>query len=343
MADELKTTVINMKSLSQNIPDPVVIGAGDANGRTLRIIFTQEAAAQMTENTKVYLSWYHQGIDVKGYNVFTHITDDEDENFPPTWEIKYPKSMLYEGDVLACIQLVDNISIATSTNFMIHVLFDPNDGSRYTATDDFSEFQRAVVTMSTLSDEMRRQMVNQKIEFEDMQLEFMDVRQVAQDANSASEQAREIAEQALQVAQNALNTIVDLTDVAREARDTVQEVRENVTQIEERVTEVEQRLNQNDNVVNAIKEVADSALEIARAIDEKECGCGGVDEQEMSDAINAATQELTSQIQDTESRLSLNLNTAVNNLNDEIDRAKADVIAQYQNDLINAFTVTEFI
>ena len=84
MADELKTTVINMKSLSQNIPDPVIIGAGDANGRTLRIIFTQEAAAQMTENTKVYLSWYHQGIDVKGYNVFTHIIDDEDENLPPT-------------------------------------------------------------------------------------------------------------------------------------------------------------------------------------------------------------------------------------------------------------------
>ena len=84
MADELKTTVINMKSLSQNILDPIAIGAGDANGRTLRVIFTQEAAAQMTEDTKVYLSWHHQEIDVKGYNVFTKIVNDDDEDFPPT-------------------------------------------------------------------------------------------------------------------------------------------------------------------------------------------------------------------------------------------------------------------
>ena len=49
--NELKATVINLKSLSQNIPDPIVVGAGDANGRTLRVIFTQEAAAQMTEDT----------------------------------------------------------------------------------------------------------------------------------------------------------------------------------------------------------------------------------------------------------------------------------------------------
>jgi hypothetical protein len=56
MANELKATVINMKSLNQNILDPVIVGAGDANGRTLRVIFTQEAAAQMTPETKVYLS-----------------------------------------------------------------------------------------------------------------------------------------------------------------------------------------------------------------------------------------------------------------------------------------------
>jgi hypothetical protein len=56
MAAELKATVINMKSLSQNIPDPVVVGAGDASGRALRIIFTQEAEAQFTPETKVYLS-----------------------------------------------------------------------------------------------------------------------------------------------------------------------------------------------------------------------------------------------------------------------------------------------
>lgn len=232
MANELKATVINMKSLSQNIPDPVVVGAGDANGRTLRIIFTQEAAAQMTPDTKVYLSWHHQEVDIKGYNVFTKFENEEDEDLPLYWEITYPKSMLYEGNVLACIQIVDNISIATSTNFTIHVLIDPNDGTRYTATDDFSEFQKAVMNMATLSDEMKRQMANQKIEFEDMQLEFMDVRRITNEAENISMEAKQIAETSLQTSQNALNTIINLTTVATEARDIAQETKESVAQIE---------------------------------------------------------------------------------------------------------------
>ena len=56
MANELKATVINMKTLSQDLTDPVGVGAGEGAGRALRVIFTQEAAAQFTENTKVYLS-----------------------------------------------------------------------------------------------------------------------------------------------------------------------------------------------------------------------------------------------------------------------------------------------
>ena len=48
MAKELKTFVLNMKSLDQQIPSPILVGAGDANGRTFRIIFTQEAADMFT-------------------------------------------------------------------------------------------------------------------------------------------------------------------------------------------------------------------------------------------------------------------------------------------------------
>ena len=77
--DELKVFTVNMKSLDQNINDPVITGAGDANGRTFRIIFTQEAAAQLAEGTKVYLSWYHKEKDIKGYNIFTKTNDN-----PPT-------------------------------------------------------------------------------------------------------------------------------------------------------------------------------------------------------------------------------------------------------------------
>ena len=85
MTQELKTFTVNMKSLDQDIPDPVVAGAGDANGRTFRIIFTQEAAEQFTPDTKVYLKWYHKQKKTKGYNVFTRVSKDEDCFNPPVW------------------------------------------------------------------------------------------------------------------------------------------------------------------------------------------------------------------------------------------------------------------
>ena len=66
MPQELKAFTVNMKSMDQDIDDPIIAGAGDANGRTFRIIFTQEAAAQFTEYTKVYLSWHHKQADVSG-------------------------------------------------------------------------------------------------------------------------------------------------------------------------------------------------------------------------------------------------------------------------------------
>lgn len=155
MGNELKATVINMKSLSQNIEDPIVVGAGDAAGRSLRIIFTQEAAAQFTPDTKVYLSWKHQEKNIVGYNIFTEIVNEETDNFPPTWEIFYPRSMLYAGNVVACIEIVDNISIAVSTNFTIHILEDPNDGSIFTASDDFTEFQNAIIQLHNLNEDDR--------------------------------------------------------------------------------------------------------------------------------------------------------------------------------------------
>ena len=65
MADELKVFTVNLKSLDQDIQDPIVAGAGDANGRTFRIIFDQEAEAQITPATKVYLIWYHKQKQVK--------------------------------------------------------------------------------------------------------------------------------------------------------------------------------------------------------------------------------------------------------------------------------------
>ena len=174
MRQELKAYTINLKSLSQNIESEIVVGEGDANGRIFRIIFDQEAAAQLTPDTKVYLKWYHQQQKIKGYNVFKQVYDD-----PVIWEIHWPQSMLYKGDVLCCIELVDDISIADSTNFKVHVLQDPNDGSDYVVSDDFSIFQEVVLQLNNLSNKMQEQMDQQQMKFDDWIKQTEDISKVA--------------------------------------------------------------------------------------------------------------------------------------------------------------------
>lgn len=165
MTQELKTFVVNMKSLDQDIDDPVIAGGGDANGRTFRIIFTQEAAAQFTPETKVYLKWRHQQLNIRGYNVFTNVTQD---NSPQVWEIHWPKAMLHEGDVLCCIEIVDEISIAPSTNFIVHVLSDPDDGSNFVVSDDYSIFNQAVIDMNSIAEKADQQFQEHKEQFDNM-------------------------------------------------------------------------------------------------------------------------------------------------------------------------------
>lgn len=196
MSIELKATVVNMKTLTQEIEDPIVNGAADVKGRTLRIIFTQEAAAQITPKTKVYLSWWHQDKNIKGYNVFTEITDIDDEDFPPTWEIYFPQSMLWEGNVLASIQLVDDVSIATSTNFIIHILKDPNEDDHYVPSDDYSEFKEAVINLNSLSDRMEEQLEDDKAAFDQIVEEFEEMKETIATEESVAE-VRETAENAM--------------------------------------------------------------------------------------------------------------------------------------------------
>lgn len=177
MSQELKTFTVNLKSLDQDIHDPIVAGSADAYGRTFRIIFDQEAEAQCVADTKVYLSWRHMQLDIKGYNVFTKVQDD-----PIVWEIVYPQAMLHEGDVLCCIELVDSVSIASSTNFTVHVLSDPNDGSAFVVSDDFSAFQNAVIHLTSLGDKMKTQMEEQRKEFEEWTKSTEEIKKIATDA-----------------------------------------------------------------------------------------------------------------------------------------------------------------
>lgn len=158
---ELKRFTINLKSLNQDIPDTIVVGAGDADGRTLSVILTQEAAARMTPFTNLYLSWKHLRTTIEGLNVFTKINDN-----PQTWEIHYPQSMLREGNVLACLKMIDEISISTSTNFNIKVLSDPNAVEDFDDNENYNIFKQAALELNNTNQEMKQQMEQYQIEFE---------------------------------------------------------------------------------------------------------------------------------------------------------------------------------
>lgn len=164
--DELKTYTLNLKSLDQHIDDPIIAGSGDVHGYTFRIIFTQIAAKQFAENTKVYLNWHNLSSDTYGYNVFTKVKDN-------IWEINYPAALLaHEGKVLARIELVDNISIAPSTNFTIQVLKNPNNNSRFDDKDDYSIFSQAVLELNSINQKMQEQLEEQQIKFNKMLEDF---------------------------------------------------------------------------------------------------------------------------------------------------------------------------
>lgn len=221
MFAELKKNVINMKHLSQDIEDPIVVNAADANGRTLEIIFTQEAAAQLTPDTKVYLSWYHQQQKIKGYNVFTYTPGTNPKRDPYRWTIFFPQSMLYCGDVLACIEIVDDISIAASNNFMIHVLEDPNDGTPFVVTDDFSEFKTAVIALATLKDQVEN-------DWATMQEEHQYIIQTIEDAVLRLENAEDLLTQIQDIVDDLSSRTGDLEEIVTGLTERIEEVKQEV-------------------------------------------------------------------------------------------------------------------
>ena len=211
MAQELRTFTVNMKSFDQDIPDPIVVGGADADGRTFRLIFSQEAEAQLTDGSKIYLSWYHQQLKIKGYNIF----DLKSKTDPIVWEIKWPQKMLREGDVLCCVELVDDVSIVQSQNFIVHVISDPNDGSEYTESDDFSVFQQAVLNLNSAIEKAEAQMSEQKEKFAAMESSF----------NEAKEQVDKALEKAQEV-DSKLSNKLDVDKVGFEFDDDVPTIKD---------------------------------------------------------------------------------------------------------------------
>jgi chromosome segregation ATPase len=199
--------------------------------------------------------------------------------------------MLYEGNVVACIQIVDNVSISTSVNFTIHVLIDPNDGSKFTATDDFTEFQKAVISLTTAETEAREQMEEQAAQFEEMQIEFNNVKEIAENAHNISQAAQEIAEQALATSNEALETIIDFTSLAKEIQTQEQENSAKIEELEETVSDA---LNRTEAITENVADVAAAVREVAAKIGDIKCDCG-LKEEEVIELIEQELANYVSQ------------------------------------------------
>lgn len=189
--------------------------------------------------------------------------------------------MLYEGNVLACIQIVDGVSIATSVNFTIHVLIDPNDGSTFVDSDDFTEFQRAVIRLASVETQARKQLTSQKLEFEDMQLAFMDIRRIAVENQNIVNEAKQISENALGVATEALETIEDFTTLAREIQEQEQGFDSRISAAEDKASRA---LADAEQMSDSIADVAAAVREVAEKITTISCDCG-LKEEEVLELI----------------------------------------------------------
>ena len=197
-----------MKSFDQEISDPITAGGGDANGRTLRVVFAQEAEAQLTSKSKVYLSWRHQQEEIKGYNIFDCVSTSD----PVIWEIKWPQKMLKEGDVTCCIELVDDVSIIQSQNFNVHVIADPNDGSEYVNSDDFSLFQQATIDMNSLLDTATEKFAEQDKNVELIKEALETVQKTAEEVATKSDETKTAAQTATDKANEAILSMDDKLD-----------------------------------------------------------------------------------------------------------------------------------
>lgn len=274
MSQELKSFVINLKSLDQEIESPVLVGAGDANGYSLKVMVSQQAACRLTPSTRLYLDWKHQNLGTKGYNVFSQTCAD-----PAVFELNWPNAMLREGIVLCRLEMVDDVSISPSTNFSVHVLQNPNDGSDFIISNDYSDFQQAVIDLTTAKDEILDEL--------DYQKKVSD--NIANNATTAIKAAEDATTAAARV--NAILSGTQLTVVGRDGVSVTSDVQG--PQGETGPTPVRGTDYWTDEDVAAIHEYIDEQIKSAYVYADKKV-------QELSDAIIALTASEIDEADDAE-------------------------------------------
>ncbi len=160
MINYLKTNVIFLKHLDQKIETPVIAGAGEAGGRKLTLVLTEEAAARLTPLTQIYLNWKHLDVpNLKGFNIFTQEEPIELScgKLYPVWSIGWPAAMKQEGTVLANIVFLDEQSKDESNSFEIEILSDIAGSEDLMNEEDFSLFEEMLLKMNKQLDKIEKQ------------------------------------------------------------------------------------------------------------------------------------------------------------------------------------------
>ena len=160
----LKSTIIHLKSLDQHFDEPIVAGAGNVNGRSIIVKLEQETLKQMATGTMLYLNWKHLQTGIRGYNVFIPLNEEK-----TGWEFKYPRAMLVEGDIICCIDLIDDISVCSTSSFNVKVLSNPNEGFDYTKYSEFNDFQKSLLELARLNGTLQIQLDEAKLDYQKME------------------------------------------------------------------------------------------------------------------------------------------------------------------------------
>jgi len=277
MIDNLFT--VDMKSLNQVIKNPTV-GAGNANGAGMRIIFSQEADRAFSDMTQVYLKWYHEQKKIQGYDAFKEINNCHHRHGPKpnVWEIKWPKGMLTEGDVTCTIELVDDVSIVSSNNFIVHVLKNPHDGGGFIPSDDYTIFQEAVIALNRTMKDAQHMMRRMRNEFSNFERQIDNIEDIADGAKAKAMDVEERLRNhiALSDEEHELfkQQIEELQNTAGEVTTQLQTINETISTIQQQQAEDIQTLNTSietlaENVNSSITELTNTVSENKQELDNK--------------------------------------------------------------------------
>lgn len=199
--------------------------------------------------------------------------------------------MLREGDVDCVIELVDDISIYSTNNFIVHVLKSPHDGEHFIPEDDFTVFQEAIIALNKTIKDAKHMMRRMREQFSHFETEIDNISDIA---SGAKEKAIDV--------ENRLKRHIDISDGEHAAiREEIQNVSTSLT---ETINSIQNSLS--DQIQNLSETTAASL-------------------SELNEKITTEISGVTSKVDEVESNLSNNISNLETAVDEKINTIKDDI------------------